>query len=230
MAGKNINIVSKTLAESYIRKQIKALKQDPAQTIHTLTKQLLEKPDSPLEKYLLHITPEKLQDTQSGYYQLFHDILPKINTEHLVTLAMNIGYNGLFTASKNTQLHSPESIFNALWAFKLSIDGICYEKKAAQYKAQITSAKKNGTHCFILFIEKNAWKLLPFIKKEKDCAFFLFCPASCLTEKFLDAAKLTKNLFISVAYNKNNHKRKILVNISFDSICYLIHWEENRRK
>ena len=37
MAGKNINIVSKTLAESYIRKQIKALKQDPAQTIHTLT-------------------------------------------------------------------------------------------------------------------------------------------------------------------------------------------------
>ena len=174
MAGKNINIVSKTLAESYIRKQIKALKQDPAQTIHTLTKQLLEKPDSPLEKYLLHITPEKLQDTQSGYYQLFHDILPKINTEHLVTLAMNIGYNGLFTASKNTQLHSPESIFNALWAFKLSIDGICYEKKAAQYKAQITSAKKNGTHCFILFIEKNAWKLLPFIKKEKDCAFFLF--------------------------------------------------------
>lgn len=117
MAGKNINIVSKTLAESYIRKQIKALKQDPAQTIHTLTKQLLEKPDSPLEKYLLHITPEKLQDTQSGYYQLFHDILPKINTEHLVTLAMNIGYNSLFTASKNTQLHSPESIFNALWAF-----------------------------------------------------------------------------------------------------------------
>ena len=127
MAGKNINIVSKTLAESYIRKQIKALKQDPAQTIHTLTKQLLEKPDSPLEKYLLHITPEKLQDTQSGYYQLFHDILPKINTEHLVTLAMNIGYNSLFTASKNTQLHSPESIFNALWAFKLSIDGICYD-------------------------------------------------------------------------------------------------------
>ena len=95
MAGKNINIVSKTLAESYIRKQIKALKQDPAQTIHTLTKQLLEKPDSPLEKYLLHITPEKLQDTQSGYYQLFHDILPKINTEHLVTLAMNIGYNSI---------------------------------------------------------------------------------------------------------------------------------------
>ena len=204
MAGKNINIVSKTLAESYIRKQIKALKQDPAQTIHTLTKQLLEKPDSPLEKYLLHITPEKLQDTQSGYYQLFHDILPKINTEHLVTFAMNIGYNGIFTASKNTQTNSPESKSDALWAFMLSIDGINYEKKSAQYKAQISNAKKNGTRCFMLFIEKNAWKLLPLIKKEKDCAFFLFCPSSCLTEKFLDAVKLTKNLFISVAYNKNN--------------------------
>ena len=226
MAGKNINIVSKTLAESYIRKQIKALKQDPAQTIHTLTKQLLEKPDSPLEKYLLHITPEKLQDTQSGYYQLFHDILPKINTEHLVTLAMNIGYNGLFTASKNTKLHSPESIFNALWAFRLSIDGINYEKNAAQYKAQITSAKKNGTRCFMLFIEKNAWKLLPFIKKEKDCAFFLFCPASCLTEKFLDAAKLTKNLFISVAHNSNKQppSSDVFKQLRMRKLPYAVHY------
>lgn len=229
MAGKNINIVSKTLAESYIRKQIKALKQNPAQTIHTLTKQLLEKPDSPLEKYLLHITPEKLQDTQSGYYRLFHDIFPKINTEHLVTLTMNIGYNSLFTASKNIQLHSPESTFDTFWALKLSIDGICYEKNAAQYKAQITSAKKNQTHCFILFIEKNAWKLLPLIKKEKDCAFFLFCPASCLTEKFLDAAKLTKNLFISVAYNRHDHKHQapstdVFKQLRIRKLPYAVHY------
>ena len=110
MAGKNINIVSKTLAESYIRKQIKALKQDPAQTIHTLTKQLLEKPDSPLEKYLLHITPEKLQDTQSGYYQLFHDILPKINTEHLVTLAMNIDII-VFLPPQKIHSYTPQRAF-----------------------------------------------------------------------------------------------------------------------
>ena len=106
MASKNTNIVSKTLVESYIRKQVKALKQSPAETIDTLTKQLLDKPKGSLEKYLLHITPEKLQDTQSGYYKLFHDILPKVNTDHLVTLGMNIGYNGIFTASKNTQTNS----------------------------------------------------------------------------------------------------------------------------
>ena len=205
MAGKNTNIVSRTLVESYVRKQIKALKQSPTETINTLSKQLLDKPKGSLEKYLLHITPEKLQDTQSGYYKLFHDILPKINTDHLVALGMNIGYNGIFTSSKNVQTDSPESKSNALWAFMLSIDGINYEKKSAQYKAQITNAKKNGTRCFMLFIEKNAWKLLPLMKKEKDCAFFLFCPSSCLTEKFLDAAKLTKNLFISVAYNNNGN-------------------------
>ena len=106
MASKNTNIVSKTLVESYIRKQVKALKQSPTETIDTLTKQLLDKPKGSLENYLLHITPEKLQDTQSGYYKLFHDILPKVNTDHLVTLGMNIGYNGIFTASKNTQTNS----------------------------------------------------------------------------------------------------------------------------
>lgn len=204
MAGKNTNIVSKTLVESYIRKQIKALKRAPQQTIETLSKQLLESPKGSFEKYLLHITPEKIQDTRSGYYQLFHDILPKINTDHLVTLGMNIGYNGLFTTSKNLQTSNPESSSNTLWAFILSIDGMHYEKKSAQYKTQIAAAKKNGARCFMLFIEKNAWKLLPLIKKERDCAFFLFCPASCITEKFLDAVKLTKNLFLSVACNDYN--------------------------
>ena len=48
MASKNTNIVSKTLVESYIRKQVKALKQSPAETIDTLTKQLLDKPKGSL--------------------------------------------------------------------------------------------------------------------------------------------------------------------------------------
>ena len=111
----------------------------------------------------------------------------------------------------------------------LSIDGINYEKKSAQYKAQISNAKKNGTRCFMLFIEKNAWKLLPLIKKEKDCAFFLFCPASCLTEKFLDVAKLTKNLFISVAYNRNNHKQQtpstdVFKQLRIRKLPYAVHY------
>ena len=55
MASKNTNIVSKTLVESYIRKQVKALKQSPAETIDTLTKQLLDKPKGSLEKYLSHL-------------------------------------------------------------------------------------------------------------------------------------------------------------------------------
>lgn len=176
MTGKNTNIVSKTLVESYIRKQIKALKRAPQQTIETLSKRLLESPKGPFEKYLLHITPERLQDTSSGYYQLFHDILPKINIDHLVTLGMNIGYNGLFTASKNLQTNDPESSSNALWAFILSIDGMNYDKKAVQYKARITAAKKNGTRCFMLFIEKNAWKLLPLIKKRKGLCFLSSLP------------------------------------------------------
>ena len=66
-------------------------------------------------------------------------------------------------------------------------------------------------------------------KKEKDCAFFLFCPASCLTEKFLDVAKLTKNLFISVAYNRNNHKQQtpstdVFKQLRIRKLPYAVHY------
>lgn len=43
-------------------------------------------------------------------------------------------------------------------------------------------------------------------KKRKRLCILLVLPRFLLNRKFLDAAKLTKNLFISVAYNKNNHK------------------------
>ena len=54
MASKNTNIVSKTLVESYIRKQVKALKQSPTETIDTLTKQLLDKPKGTLKNFRIH--------------------------------------------------------------------------------------------------------------------------------------------------------------------------------
>ena len=95
---------------------------------------------------------------------------------------MNIGYNGIFTASKNTLKQTPQradgtKLSPGFYAFQ--VDGINYEKKSAQYKAQISNAKKNGTRCFMLFIEKNAWKLLPYYykKRKRLCfLFFLFCP------------------------------------------------------
>lgn len=114
--------------------------------------QLLDKPKGSLEKYLLHITPEKLQDTQSGYYKLFHDILPKVNTDHLVTLGMNIGYNGIFTASKNTQTNSPESKSDALWAFMLSIDGLIMKKNLHNIRHRLAMQKRMEpvALCFLL--------------------------------------------------------------------------------
>lgn len=80
------------------------------------------------------------------------------------------------------------------------------KKKQHNIKHRLPAQKRTEPTVLYFLSKKMHGNCFQFIKKEKDCAFFLFCPASCLTEKFLDAAKLTKNLFISVAYNKNNHK------------------------
>ena len=74
MASKNTNIVSKTLVESYIRKQVKALKQSPAETIDTLTKQLLDKPKGSLEKYLLLIAVTVISNRNKKIFGEFYGI------------------------------------------------------------------------------------------------------------------------------------------------------------
>ena len=160
-----------------------------------------------IKQSILKLLEEMLANKEGGSYRLLCHVLSTVNTEHLVTLGMNIGYNSLYAG-------------NHLGITSLEIDGLHYESKSPQYKKQITSGKKSGSYTWLLFMQKNVWKLIPLIQKEKDCAFLLFCPASCLTDKFLDAAKSLKNLMLCIEYSSTSpelfqklQKRKLLYSV-----------------
>lgn len=191
MAGKNTKRLPRTLVESYVRKQIRGLKSSPEKGIAKLSDMAEGLANEQIKQYILNLLKEMLANKEGGSYRLLCHVLSTVNTEHLVTLGMNIGYNSLYTGncSGNYSNNYPEEI-----------DGLHYESKATYYKKHITEEKKSGIYTWGLFMQKNIWKLIPVIQKEKDCAFLIFCPASCLTDKFLDAAKSLKNLMLCIEY------------------------------
>lgn len=191
MAGKNTNRLSRTLVESYVRKQIRGLKSSPEKGITKLSDMAESLANERIKQSILKLLEEMLANKEGGSYRLLCHVLSTVNTEHLVTLGMNIGYNSLYAGN-----HSGIT--------SLEIDGLHYESNVPQYKKQITSGKKSGSYIWLLFMQKNVWKLIPLIQKEKDCAFLIFCPASCLTDKFLDAAKSLKNLMLCIEYSSTS--------------------------
>lgn len=195
MAGKNTNRLSRTLVESYVRKQIRGLKSSPEKGISKFFDIAEGLANEQIKQYILKLLKEMLANKEGGSYRLLCHVLSTVNTEHLVTLGMNIGYNSLYAG--NCSDNYPGTLPGIT---SLEIDGLHYESKATYYKKHITEGKKSGIYTWGLFMQKNIWKLIPVIQKEKDCAFLIFCPASCLTDKFLDAAKSLKNLMLCVEY------------------------------
>lgn len=187
MAGTNTKGLSRTLVESYVRKQIRGLKSSPEKGIAKLSDLAENITNEQIKQQILKILQEMLADKKGGSYRLFCHLLSTVNSEHLVTLGVNIGYNSLYVAG-------------TAGISSLKIDGLHYENNATRYKKHLADGKKSGIHTWLLFMQKNIWKLIPTIQKEKDCAFLIFCPASCLTDKFLDAVKSLKNLMLCVEY------------------------------
>lgn len=195
MAGKNTKRLPRTLVESYVRKQIRVLKSSPEKGIVKLSDMAEGLSNEQTKQYILKRLKEMLINKEGGSYRLLCHVLSTVNTEHLVTLGMNIGYNSLYAGN-----HPVNCPGKPLGITPLEIDGLHYESKATYYKKHITEGKKSGIYTWGLFMQKNIWKLIPVIQKEKDCAFLIFCPASCLTDKFLDTAKALKNLMLCVEY------------------------------
>lgn len=193
MAGTNTKGLSRTLVESYVRKQIRGLKSSPEKGIAKLSDLAENITNEQIKQQILKILQEMLADKKGGSYRLFCHLLSTVNSEHLVTLGMNIGYNSLYAAG-------------TAGISSLKIDGLHYESNATRYKKHLADEKKSGIHTWLLFMQKNIWKLIPTIQKEKDCAFLIFCPASCLTEKFLNTAKSLKNLMLCIDYSSVSPK------------------------
>lgn len=203
MAGKNTKKLPRTLVESYVRKQIRGLKSSPEKGLAKLSDLAEGLANEQIKQYILKLLKEMLANKEGGSYRLLCHVLSTVNTEHLVTLGMNIGYNSLYAGncSGNYSNNYPDK---PLGIRSLEIDGLHYESKATYYKKHITEGKKSGIYTWGLFMQKNIWKLIPVIQKEKDCAFLIFCPASCLTDKFLDAAKTLKNLMLCIEYSSSS--------------------------
>lgn len=221
MADDKINTLSRSLTESFVRKQVKALKKSPDRTIRNMVDMALNLSKGKFQKYFFQAAQEMLQDDQCGYYRLFHDVLVHVGTEHLITFGMNVGYNSFTGGAKIIRKNEEKLGHHIPWSVFLRIDTNEYEKMAPHWKSLIMDGKKLGIYSYLLLLQKNPWKLLPFIKKEADCAFFLFCPASCLTEKFLDAARKAKNLLISVEYSAAS--REVFYQLRRRKLPYAIH-------
>lgn len=195
--GENMNYV---LVKTLVSKAIRDIKTDPERTVRNLVDMALQFSDSRFQRQFFSIASKILSDEHSGYYSLVSDTLTKVNEEALLTVSMNLGYNGLYCGSKYIRSHEAADGYNIPWTVALSVSG---EQDQGRVHNIIRQGEGLGIRTWHLFSNKSICDCLTTAAGHPDSAFICFCESDELDMNVLDLATETKNTILLVPYDKH---------------------------
>lgn len=194
------NNLSRILIETTVRQTLKGLQEDPKRSVRNLVDMALQFSEGRFQNRFFGTAQTMLKNEGSAYYALVQDAASHIETEHLVTFGMNLGYNSCTWGAQQIRLNEKRLGFNIPWTVLLQIDQSMYGEHYAQYKAAIKDGERLGIYSWILVTHEDPAPLLPLVREHPDSAFFLLCEPESVTGEFLDAASQIRHLMMAVHY------------------------------
>ena len=204
MAGEGIHGVSRTLIETFVRKKLIELKDNPERGMRNLIDMALNFSKGRFEKRFFTAAQQMLQNENSGYYALIWDAVTHVTIEHLLGFGMNVCYNSLNAGAKLIREQEARRGYNVPWTVALRVDGDLWEAMAQDYRALIAQGREKGIYTWMLRVSRRPEALLPMIEQEEDCAFLIFIEPQEATDAFLDAAAQLKNAMIVVSWGEES--------------------------
>ncbi len=217
------NSLSKTLIETFVRSSLKNCNENPDRVIRNLVDMALQFSNGRFQRELFTFAQDLLQDENSAYYRLARNVLAHIDTEHLITFGMNLGYNGCTKGAKVIRENEEKLGCNIPWVTILEIDTTKIEKTIQRYNELIQEGEDLGIFVWALVdVTKQPTMLLPLIKQHPDSAFILFCEPEDVTTTFLENIKGINNLMITVELSENG--KEIYSSLENNGLLYSLHY------
>lgn len=191
---------SRILIETVVRKTIRDIKEAPERSTRNIVDMALQFSRGRFQKRFFSMIQDKLQDERSAYYGLVRDVVDHVDTEHLVTFGLNLGYNSCTVGAETIRKNEEELRCNIPWAVLMQVDCETFAARQGAYQNVIQEGMELGIFSWMLFTESNPSAVLPLIGQYPDCAFFLCCEPQDITSEFLDMISTHRNLMIVVRY------------------------------
>ncbi|MGN0801790.1 MAG: hypothetical protein ACI4MF_04240 [Candidatus Faecivicinus sp.] len=185
---------SRALIEAIVRKTIKDIRDTPQRSTRNLVEMGLHAVDGRFQSQFLRIAQAMLEDEDSAYYRLIADAAATVDTDRLVTFAMNLGYNSCTFGAREIRKLEKRNSFNIPWAISLAIRGSSFPGQAAAYRSVLEQGRSLGIYTWMLFALDGAECLPVLARHEPDGAFVIFCRPEDVTAAFLDEAETANNI------------------------------------
>lgn len=188
------NSMSRILIETTVRQTLKGLKEDPKRSVRNLVDMALHFSEGRFQSRFFQTARTMLEHEKSAYYALIEDAVNHIETEHLVTFGMNLGYNSCTWGAQRIRKNEKDLGFNIPWTVLFQMEDPQYSEHCSQYDLAIQEGEQLGIYSWILLTHRDPQKLFPLIGRHPDSAFFLFCRPEDVTPAILDEIIPLKHL------------------------------------
>ncbi len=196
------NNMSRILIETVVRKTLKDMKADPERSIRNLVDMALHFSEGRFQKNFFQIAQRMLENGNSPYYALLRSIALSVDTEHLFTFGMDLGYNSCTLGARKIRENERKFGCNIPWTIAFHTDRAQLQDYYPDYHTAISDGENLGIYAWMLFSESHPQDLLPLIQEHPDSAFFLFCETQHMGTAFLDSVSDMKNLMLVIRYEE----------------------------
>lgn len=192
---------TRILIETTIRKAIKDISIDPERSIRRVVDMAANFSSGRFQKNFFSSAQKMLSNDQSAYYRLVRDTVANVNSEKLIQLGMNLGYNSCTIGAKTIREIEEAEHFNLPWSLSLDINADTLHNNKDFYQSLLSDGQTLGIFTWLLYADEISSDLLDMIAEFSDCAFLLFCPGEKITDALLTETEYLHNILYVVTYD-----------------------------
>ena len=199
----NTYLIKKAMIETALEQGFKQVEEDPKRSIRRLTDLGKQFSKNRFQDMLFSVMQELLDNEDSAYYEMMHNLLANSDREALKKFGINFGYMGWTYGANLIREYEKTSGTCIPWTMLLNYDPSCGSGLDGEKLAQLIQQGQDlGIYVYFIYEEvgssDDSYQLLEILERYKECAFIWFKGDGRLTAAQIQMLKLCKSTLVSL--------------------------------
>lgn len=192
--------INRTLIEAAVRKTLRKIPEAPEREIRNLVDLGMNFAASPYQRLFFRNLQKWLKNPDCPFYPMIQDLVQNVESDTLVRFGVNLGYNSFAKGTQAIRSMQKKRGFPIPWSLSFAINR---EEDLERLSEAIRQGVELNICTYYLRSGISPEQLVPLLKSQPDCSFFLFVQGSQITPGCAEAFRTAPNAVISVLEDKD---------------------------
>jgi hypothetical protein len=198
----NIYLMKKAMIEAAIDRGIKEMENDPERSIRRLADLGRQFSKNRFQSTVFSVMQELLNNENSAYYDMVHNLLKNTDQEALKKFGVNFGYMSWTYGAAKLREQESQKKFCIPWTVLLRYDAESKDGLTMEHLASLMEQGQDvGIYAWFIRETGNAadsYELLTLLERYKECAYVWYRKVGRLTAAQIQMLKLCRNTVVAL--------------------------------